>query len=76
MSLLVVGVESRVVHEPLQAAIRVISVGAVVSEIDLEIYRIVRVGHCWEIVQWHRHVERVLRNSFCVSLLSRMFERY
>lgn len=76
MSLLVVGVEGRVVHEPLQAAIRVSSIGAVVSEIDVEIYRKVRVGHSWERVQWLGHVERVLGNSFCVSLLSRIFCEY
>ena len=48
MSLLVVGVEGRVVHEPLQAAIRVSRVGAVVSEIYMEIYRNVRFFHSWE----------------------------
>ena len=76
MSLLVVGVEGRVVHEPLQAAILVSSVGAVVSEIDVEIYRKVRVGHSWERVQWLGHVERVLGNSFCISLPSRIFCDY
>ena len=39
-NLLVVGVEGRVVHEPLQAAVRVSSVGAVVPKLDVEIYRI------------------------------------
>ena len=77
MSLLVVGVEGRVVHEPLQAAISVISVGAVESEIDVEIYRInVLVGHSCKRVQWRGHVERVLGISFCVSLLSRIFCEY
>ena len=76
MSLLVVGVEGRIVHEPLQAAIRVISVGAVVSEFDVEIYRKIRVGHSCERVQWRGHVERVLGNYFCVSLLSRIFCDY
>lgn len=76
MSLLVVGVEGGVVHEPLQAAIRVSSVCAIVSKIDVEIYRMVRVGHSWERVQWRGHVERVLGNSFCVSLQSRIFCEY
>ena len=76
MSLLVVGVEGGVVHEPLQAAIRVSRVGAVVSEIDMEIYRNVRCFHSWERVQWLGHGERVLRNSLCVSLLSRICCEY
>ena len=76
MSLLVVGVEGRVVHEPLQASILVMSVGAIVSEIDVEIYRKVRVGHSCERVQWRGHVERILGISFCVSLLSRIFCEY
>ena len=76
MSLLVVSVEGRVVHEPLQAAIRVISVGAVVSELYVEIYRNVRVGHSCERVQWYRHGEIVLGVCFCVSLLSSIFFKY
>ena len=44
ISLLVVGVEGGVVHEPLQAAVVVSSVRAVVSEIDVQIYRKVCFG--------------------------------
>ena len=68
--------EGRVVHEPLQAAVRVISVGAVVPELNVEIYRMVWAIHSWERVQRRGDVERVLGNSFCVSLLSRIFCKY
>ena len=72
MSLLVICVEGRVVHEPLQAAVLVSSVGAVVPELDVEIYRKVRGGYSCERVQWLGQVERVLGIPFSVSLLLRI----
>ena len=68
-SLLVVGVEGRVVHDPLQAA--VFTVATVVFEVDVEINRMVCIidSRKWE--QWHGHGKIILEDHLSVSFALR-----
>lgn len=69
MGLLVVGMEGGIVHKPLQAAFAIAGVcgGAVVSEVDMEIYRDVRFRDSCKWEQWHGHVEIILEDYDRVS---------
>ena len=73
MDLLVVSVEGRIVHEPLQAAIIVSGIRAIIVESDIDSLRRRRRPTRTIGEQWHRHIQRVLRRTLSGRILTRPF---